>query len=160
MPVMSDQPPVRAAAIGLAHPHIFGMADAVVGAGAELVALLPEQGRMADVFAERHPGARPVREAREILEDETIQLVLSAGVPSERALLGLEVMWHGKDFLVDKPGFTSLEQLDEARQLQAGTGRRYWVCFSERFESRATVHASELVTARPGSSSARATAVC
>jgi predicted dehydrogenase len=47
----------------------------------------------------------------------------------------------------DKPGFTSLSQLAEVRRVQRETGRIYSVCFSERFESAATVKAGELVRA-------------
>ena len=56
-------------------------------------------------------------------------------------------MRHGKDFMSDKPGFTTLEQLAEARRVQAETGRIYSICFSERFENAATVRAGELVAA-------------
>jgi predicted dehydrogenase len=66
-------------------------------------------------------------------------------VPADRAPLGVRVMRHGKDFMTDKPGFTTLEQLAEARRVQAETGRIYSVCYSERFENRATTHAAELV---------------
>jgi predicted dehydrogenase len=56
-------------------------------------------------------------------------------------------MKHGKDFMSDKPGFTTLEQLAEARHVQAETGRIYSICFSERFEVGAAVRAGELVQA-------------
>jgi predicted dehydrogenase len=56
-------------------------------------------------------------------------------------------MRHGKDYMSDKPGFTTLEQLEEARRVQAETGRIYSICYSERFENRATVRAGELVKA-------------
>ncbi|OGO10533.1 MAG: oxidoreductase [Chloroflexi bacterium RBG_13_60_9] len=56
-------------------------------------------------------------------------------------------MQHGKDYMSDKPGFTSLLQLTEARRVQHETGCIYSVCFSERFESPATVKAGELVQA-------------
>jgi predicted dehydrogenase len=144
---MPPRPPLRAAAIGLDHPHVFGMAKAVVDAGAELVAYFPESAPLAPVFAKLHPDARPVRAAAEILEDPRIALVLGAGVNAERAPLGVAVMRHGKDFFVDKPGVTELAQLEEVRRVQAETKRLFVVCFSERFESRATVRASELVRA-------------
>jgi predicted dehydrogenase len=131
--------------MGLDHPHIFGMAHAVVSAGAELAWLHPPDAPLAAAFAKLHPGARPAREPAEILEDPAVSLVLCAGVPCERAPLGIEVMRHGKDFLVDKPGFTTLGQLEEARRVQRETGRIYSVCFSERFESRAAERASQLV---------------
>jgi predicted dehydrogenase len=72
---------------------------------------------------------------------------VSAAIPSERAPLGVRVMRHGKDFMVDKPGITTLEQLAEVRAVQAETKRIYSICYSERFENRATVKAGELVKA-------------
>ncbi len=144
---MSQRPPLRAAAIGLDHPHVFGMAKALVEAGAELAAYFPESAPLAPVFAKLHPNARPARAAAEILEDPRVALVLGAGINAERAPLGLQVMRHGKDFFVDKPGVTDLAQLDAVRSVQAETKRMYFVCFSERFESRATLKASELVRA-------------
>ena len=73
--------------------------------------------------------------------------MVSAAIPSERGPLGVEAMRHGKDYMSDKPAFTTLDQLAEARRVQAETGRIYSVCFSERFENAATVRAGELVKA-------------
>jgi predicted dehydrogenase len=73
--------------------------------------------------------------------------VVSASIPHERAPLGLRVMQHGKDFMVDKPGITSLEQLAEVRRVQQQTKRIYSIMYSERFENAATVKAGELVKA-------------
>ena len=56
-------------------------------------------------------------------------------------------MRHGKDFMVDKPGMTTLEQLAEVRRVQAETGRIYSIFYGERFENRATISAGELVAA-------------
>jgi len=56
-------------------------------------------------------------------------------------------MRHGKDYIVDKPGITTLDQLAEVRKVQAETRRIYSIVYSERFENRATVRASELVKA-------------
>ena len=106
---MPQRPPLRAAAVGLDHPHVFGMAKAVVDAGAELVAYFPESAPLAPVFAKLHPNAHPVRAAAEILEDPRVALVLGAGINAERAPLGVEVMRHGKDFFVDKPGGVTIE---------------------------------------------------
>jgi predicted dehydrogenase len=47
----------------------------------------------------------------------------------------------------DKPGMTSLAQLDDIRRVQQETGRIFSVCYSEHFETRATVRAGELVKA-------------
>ena len=56
-------------------------------------------------------------------------------------------MRHGKDYMTDKPGMTSLDQLEEVRRVQAQTKRIYSVCYSEHFETRSTVKAGELVAA-------------
>jgi predicted dehydrogenase len=56
-------------------------------------------------------------------------------------------MKRGKDYMSDKPGFTTLEQLAEARRVQRETGQIYSVCYSEHFETRSTVYAGELVQA-------------
>jgi predicted dehydrogenase len=54
-------------------------------------------------------------------------------------------MKHGKDFMVDKPGITSLEQLAEARRVQKETGRIFDVFYGESLENRAVVRANRLV---------------
>jgi predicted dehydrogenase len=74
-------------------------------------------------------------------------LVLSATVPADRAALGIRVMQHGKDFLSDKPGMTTLEQLADVRAAIAATKRTYAILYSERLEVQAAVHAGELVRA-------------
>ncbi len=136
---------VRFAAIGLNHAHIYGQANLLLHAGAELVCFYSREPELAAPFAARYPQARQVNDPRAILEDPTIALVISAGIPCERAPLGIEVMRHGKDYLSDKPGFTTLAQLEEARRVQRETGRIYSICFGERLDNAATVKAGELV---------------
>ena len=67
--------------------------------------------------------------------------------PSQRASLGVRVMQRGKDYLSDKPGITTLEQLAEVRKTIAGTNRIYGIMYSERLEVKAAVKAGELVQA-------------
>jgi len=136
---------VRFGVIGLDHPHVFGMTASLCAAGAELAAAVPQAGGLSDGYFKLFPDAPRVETREAVLGDDSIQLVVAAGVPDERAPLGLEAMRAGKDFLVDKPGFTTLEQLAETRAVQAETRRIYSVYYSERHESRATVRAAELV---------------
>ncbi|MFN3334962.1 MAG: Gfo/Idh/MocA family protein, partial [Caldilinea sp.] len=96
-------------------------------------------------FARVYPSADATRAVDALLEDRTIDLIVSAAIHDERAALGIRTMQHDKDFLCTKPGFTALEQLEEVRRVQAETGRRYIVYFGERFGNPATVRASELV---------------
>jgi predicted dehydrogenase len=136
---------LRFAAIGINHAHIHGQIDCLVRAGAELVGFHAPEDDLAKPFAERYPQAPRVAERKHLLEDSTIPLIISAGIPVERAPLGVEVMRHGKDYMTDKPGMTSFEQLDLVRRVQAETGRIYSVCYSEHFETRSTVKAGELI---------------
>jgi predicted dehydrogenase len=138
---------IRFAAIGLNHGHINGQVDAVVRGGGELVSFYAKEPDLSAAFSKRYPPAKLARSEREILEDPSLELVVSASIPNERAPLGIEVMRHGKDFMVDKPGMTTLEQLAEVRRVQAETRRIYSILYSERLENRATVKAGELVKA-------------
>jgi predicted dehydrogenase len=141
------QPPrIRCAAIGLNHAHINGQIAAVTRAGGQLAAFYAKEADLAAAFAKRFPDARQARSEREILEDRSIQLIVSAAIPSERAPLGVEAMRHGKDFMVDKPGCTTLEQLAELRRVQRETTRIVSVLI-ERHESGAVQKAGELVSA-------------
>jgi predicted dehydrogenase len=138
---------IRFAVIGVNHNHIYAQTDLLLRAGAELSLFFAEEADLAAEYARRYPQARRARSRREILEDTRVELVVSAAIPSERGPLGIDAMRHGKDYMSDKPAFTALDQLAEARRVQAETGRIYSVCFSERFENPATVRAGELVQA-------------
>jgi predicted dehydrogenase len=139
------QPTIRFAVIGVNHGHIYGQVNLLLRARAEFVSFYVKEPELMAQFVPKYPQAKPVSCVADILEDETIHLVVTAGIPCERAPLGISVMQHGKDFMTDKPGFTTLDQLAEARRVQAETGRIYSICFSERFENRATVKAGEFV---------------
>jgi predicted dehydrogenase len=81
----------------------------------------------------------------EILNDKSIQLILSASIPDLRAPLAVRAMKAGKDVLVDKPGITTLAQLAAVRKAVKETKRKFAVMYSERLEVRAAVHAGDLV---------------
>ena len=140
-------PRIRFGVVGVNHAHINGQVNAVLRGGGELVSMYAKEPDLVAAFAKQFPQARLVQSEREVLEDKTIQLVLSSIVPDERAPLGIRVMQHGKDYMADKPGITTLAQLAEVRRVQAETRRIYSIMYSERFENRATVKASELVKA-------------
>ncbi len=148
----AQQPPapdtprrIRIAVIGLNHGHINSMTSSVVRGGGELVWVHAKEPELLQPFLGRYPAAKAARTEDEILQDASIHAVLSASIPDERAPLGLRVMRAGKDFIADKPGITSLAQLAEVRTVQAETRRIYSIVYSERFENRATLRASELV---------------
>src|SRR5690348_9160714 len=108
------KPRLRFSVIGVNHPHVHRQIEAVIRGGGALVSFFAREEDLAADFAKKYPQARQARSEKEILESD-VQLVASAGIPSERAPLGIQVMRHGKDFLSDKPGMTTLQQLAEVR---------------------------------------------
>lgn len=135
----------RFAAVGLDHGHINGMCSGLVEAGAELVKVFDPDESKAAALAQRYPEAEVVSSEEAVLADETIQLVAGAAVPSERCALGLRVMASGKDYFTDKAPFTTLQQLEQAKQAVKETGRKYAVYYSERLHSEAGIFAGGLI---------------
>ena len=147
-PSEQPRPPrIRFAVVGINHSHIYSQVGAVQRGGGELVAVHAQEPDLLAEFTKRLPQAKVARSEAEILEDKSIQLVLSSIIPDQRAPLGIRVMRHGKDYMSDKPGITTLEQLAEVRRVQAQTKRIFSIMYSERHENRATVRAGELVKA-------------
>jgi predicted dehydrogenase len=138
---------IRFAVCGMSHDHIYGMAGAIQRGGGELVAAFGEEPDKIAAFARRYPDVKWVKSEDEILNDDSIQLVLSSTVANRRAPLGVLVMEHGKDFLSDKPGATTLEQLEAVRKTIEKTQRLYGILYSERLEVKAAVKAGELIQA-------------
>ncbi|WP_342359629.1 Gfo/Idh/MocA family oxidoreductase [Terrarubrum flagellatum] len=136
---------IKFAAIGLNHSHIYGQTRCLLNAGAELVAVHAIEDDLAKAYCEAFPQAKRAADKREILEDKSIQLVVSASIPDERAGTAIEVMRHGKDVMVDKPGLITFENLAEVKKTVKETKRIWSVCFSERFETASTERATQLV---------------
>ena len=144
-PIIANR--IKFAVINIDHPHIYGMTDAIKRGGGELVALYAKQPNLAAAFLKLYPEAKLAKSEEEILEDTAIHLILSSGIPDERGPLGIRVMKHGKDYLTDKPGIITLEQLAAVKKTQQETKRIYSIMYSERFENKATEKASQLVKA-------------
>jgi predicted dehydrogenase len=142
-----NTPRLRFAAIGLNHDHIYGQVRTLQEAGAQCVACYSSEPELVAAFTSRFPDVPAVSDPRAIYEDPQIALVATAAIPNERPAIAIEAMQHGKDVYSDKPGCTTLDQLDELRRVQAATGRIYSIGYSEHFGSRATVRAGELVQA-------------
>ena len=136
---------LKFAVCGMSHDHIYGMVGAVERGGGELVAIWGGEEDKLATFRKRFPGVKVAKTQDEILNDPSIQLVLSSQIANERAPLGVRVMRHGKDYLSDKPGITTLEQLAEVRKTIAETRRIYAIMYSERLEVTAAVYAGKLV---------------
>ncbi len=136
---------MRFGVIGLNHNHVYSLVDLLLRAGATPATFHAPEADLAARFADRYPQIAPAPSEAAVLEDTTTDLVVISGIPADRGPLGVRLMQHGKDVLSDKPGFTTLEQLQTARRVQAETGRIYSICYSERLEVGAAVRAGELV---------------
>lgn len=137
---------IKFAVIGLDHNHINSITDTMRRSGGELAAVHSVNAEALAGFQKRYGNVKVARSEDEILNDPSIKLVCSASIPDLRAPLGIRAMRHGKDFLVDKPAITSLEQLADVRRTIQETGRMFGILYG-RFESRATLHAGSLVKA-------------
>lgn len=144
-PAKEKKESVKFSVIGINHGHIYGMADALIKGGGQLVSVYAKEPDLLKNFINRFPGIRVARNENEILEDKSIQMVISSGIPVERAPLGIRVMRAGKDYMADKPGIVTLEQFAEVKKVQRETNRIYSIMYSERLGSPAAVYAGELV---------------
>jgi len=144
---MAPKETIRFSVIGLNHGHIFGMVDSLIEGGGVLVAVYSREPELLPGFTKRFPNVKIAKSEAEIIEDNSIQLVASAGIPVERAPLGIRVMKARKDYMADKPGILTLEQFAEVKKVQKETKRIYSIVYSERLGNRASVQAGELVQA-------------
>jgi predicted dehydrogenase len=140
-----DKPRIRFSVIGINHGHINSQVEAVKRGGGEFVSFFAKEADLAAAFSKKFPEARQVSDKNEIFDDKSIQLIVSAAIPDERAPIGIAAMKHGKDFMADKPGIISLAQLDEVKRVQKQTKRIYSIMYSERLENGATIKAGELI---------------
>ncbi len=114
----------RFAAIGLDHRHIYDLTAGLLAAGAVCVGHDPTttDPRVLAGFRKRFPEIPAVERAR-LLDDPSVDFVVIAAVPRDRAALAIEAMRRGKDVMVDKPGITTVAQLDAVEATMRETGR-------------------------------------
>ena len=127
---------IRFSVIGLNHGHIYSQVAALQRGGGALVSVFAKEPDLLAAFTQQYPQAQRARSEQEILEDASIQLIVSAAIPCERAPLGIAAMQHGKDFMSDKPGMTTLAQLAAVRSVQQETQRIYSIFYSERCDGQ------------------------
>src|SRR5690606_16694499 len=77
----STAPPIRFSVIGLNHGHIYGQTRAMLRAGAKLVSFYAREPDLIKEYQKNFPDAKLARSEQEILEDTSIQLVVSASIP-------------------------------------------------------------------------------
>lgn len=137
---------MRFAAIGLDHRHVYHMVGELLAAGATCTGYCPQTSdpRVLDGFRERFPHL-PAADRRALLDDPSIDAIVCAAVPVDRAGIAIEAMRRGKDVMVDKPGLVDAEQLEAVRAVTVETNRIFSICFSERFVVPSTIVAGKLI---------------
>ncbi len=137
----------RFAVAFLDHGHVYGQTNGLLEAGGTLTAAFDADPDRLKAFLRQFPQAQPAASFDALLNDPSLQLIASAAIPSERSAIGNKVMESGKDYFTDKSPFTTLEQLQTTRRVQAATGQRYFVYYAERIHNEAAWQAGELIRA-------------
>ena len=96
---------INFAAVGLAHTHIYGMCQGLIDAGAKLNYVFDIDKNLTADFIKKFPNVQVCDNLSDILTDDSITLIASADIPSNRANLAAICMTSGKDFFVDKAPF-------------------------------------------------------
>jgi len=96
-------------------------------------------------FNKKYPNIKRLDNKSEILNDDKIDMILISSIPKDRSSLSIEALNSGKDVMVDKPGCTTLDQLENLKKTVKKTGKIWSVNFSERFHVAAVAKAEELV---------------
>lgn len=137
----------RFAVIGLDHRHVYELTQHLVDAGMDCAGYWPETTNqlVLEGFRKRFPHLPAVAERDRLLDDPSIQLIVTAAIPNERAALAIDAMRRGKDVLADKPGITTFADLAAVQAAVAETKRIFAVVFGERFQSPASAMARDLV---------------
>ncbi len=138
--------PLHLAILGIDHGHIFGMLQNLLAQGCTCTHWWTDGPAVTEAkFRQTFPQLTQVTDRRWILDDPSVDLILIAAIPADRAALAIEAMEAGKDVMTDKPGCTTLAQLAALQDTQAQTKRIWTVNFSERFQVPAVAQAETLV---------------
>ena len=132
--------------IGIDHRHIFGQLAKMQALGCECKGWWTEgEPEPTEGFLKRFPDVPRVADMQDLLDDPEIDMILIADIPVRRAARAIAAMRAGKDVMTDKPGCTTLDQLESIKACVKETGRIWSIDFSERFEVPAVARAAELV---------------
>ncbi|NLD02141.1 MAG: Gfo/Idh/MocA family oxidoreductase, partial [Clostridiales bacterium] len=132
-------------AVRLDHGHIYGMTNGLLEAGATLKYVYDPDPKKVEAFIKAYPQATPVRSEEEALQDTETRLIAGAAVTSERCALGLRALNAGKDYFTDKAPFTTMNQLNSAKQAVKETGGKYMVYYSERLHVESAILAGYMI---------------
>ena len=105
------------AVLGIDHGHIFDMLDEMIKEGCNCNNFWTEGSPLTiKEFNKKYPNIRRVENKSEILNDDKIDMILISSIPKDRASLSIEALNSGKDVMVDKPGCTTLDQVEDLKR--------------------------------------------
>ena len=131
-------------AVRLDHGHIYGMCNGLTEAGATLKYVYDPDPAKVTSFLRAFPQAKAASHEEDVLNDPETMMIAGAAVTSERCALGLRAMAAGKDYFTDKAPFTTLEQLNSAREAVRRSGKKYMVYYAERLHDEGSIMAGYL----------------
>ena len=133
--------------LGIDHGHIFDMLDEMLKEGCTCKFFWTEGYPLTlNEFIKKYPNIKRVEDKEKILDDQEIDIILISSIPVDRAKLSIQCLNAGKDVMVDKPGCTTIDQLNELKKTVKKTGKIWSVNFSERFHVSAVTKAEELIS--------------
>lgn len=134
----------RFAAIGLDHRHVYDLTAGLIAAGAVCVGHDPETSdpRVLAGFRKRFPDV-PAMERERLLDDPSVDFIVLAAIPADRACIAVDAMRRGKDVMVDKPGVTTADQLATVEAAVRATNR-IWSIALGRLTSNAVQAALDI----------------
>jgi len=91
---MTSQPPVRFAAVGLDHAHIFGQISGLLDARCDLVGLATDDpdAAVARQVRERYPDVPVFDDPEALIAHEGIDVITTAAVPDRRGPIAVAGM--------------------------------------------------------------------
>ncbi|WP_299651430.1 Gfo/Idh/MocA family protein [uncultured Tateyamaria sp.] len=132
-------------ALGLDHRHIYGMTENMLAQGARCLGFWTDcDPQPLAGYVKRFPNLRRFATLDDALAAGA-DLALVSNIPADRASAAIKAMQAGHDVMTDKPGCTTIAQLDAIKACVAETGRIWSINFSERFEVPCVTRADQLV---------------
>ncbi|MDQ0207211.1 Gfo/Idh/MocA family protein [Alkalicoccobacillus murimartini] len=136
--------PFSFSVIGMDHPHIFGMVEGLCQAGATLHHVFDRDVKKQEKLLKAYPTAIAAESIEEVLEDSS-EMIATSIIPAERAGLGLNVLKHDKHFFSAKAGFTTIEQVKQARKAVESSNKTWAIFYGERLGVESAVLAQHIV---------------
>ena len=116
--------------IGIDHGHIFDMLDEMIKEGCSCNSFWTDGDPLTlQEFNKKYPNIKRKENKEEILNDSSIDMILISSIPVDRAGHSIDALKAGKYVMLDKPGCTTLDQLNNLKNTVKETGKIWSVNF-------------------------------